>query len=142
MWNMELGYGGVYAGNEDYPFYKNFYAGGVNSVRGYKSGSLGPMDNTGNSMGGSTRFVNNFEVFAPVPGMKDDKSMRLSAFYDAGNIWTYNQSIDIDSIQQSVGVGFTWISPIGPLKLIYAHPINAAPDAKKESVQFQIGQLF
>jgi outer membrane protein insertion porin family len=74
--------------------------------------------------------------------MKDDKSMRLSAFYDAGNIWTYNQSIEIDSIQQSVGLGFTWISPIGPLKLIYAHPINAAPDAKKESVQFQIGQLF
>jgi outer membrane protein insertion porin family len=142
MWNVELGYGGVYAGSEDYPFYKNFYAGGVNSVRGYKSGSLGPMDNTGNSMGGSTRFVNNFEVFIPVPGMKDDKSMRLSAFYDAGNIWVYNQTIDLTSLQQSAGVGFTWISPIGPLKLIYAYPINAAPDAKKESVQFQIGQIF
>nr|WP_314899438.1 outer membrane protein assembly factor BamA [uncultured Deefgea sp.] len=142
MWNIELGYGGVYAGGEDYPFYKNFYAGGVNSVRGYKSGSLGPMDNTGNSMGGSTRFVNNFEVFIPVPGMKDDKSMRLSAFYDAGNIWVYNQAIDLTSLQQSAGVGFTWISPIGPLKLIYAYPINAAPDAKKESIQFQIGQIF
>jgi outer membrane protein insertion porin family len=142
MWNIELGYGGVYAGSEDYPFYKNFYAGGVNSVRGYKSGSLGPMDNTGNSMGGSTRFVNNFEVFVPVPGMKDDKSMRLSAFYDAGNIWVHNQSIDFGSLQQSAGVGFTWISPIGPLKLIYAYPINAASDAKKESVQFQIGQIF
>ncbi|MGL4515706.1 MAG: outer membrane protein assembly factor BamA, partial [Shewanella sp.] len=142
MWNIELGYGGVYAGSDDYPFYKNFYAGGVNSVRGYKSGSLGPMDNTGNSMGGSTRFVNNFEVFIPVPGMKDDKSMRLSAFYDAGNIWVYDQTIDLTSLQQSAGVGFTWISPIGPLKLIYAHPINAAADAKKQSVQFQIGQIF
>ncbi len=142
MWNFEVGYGGTYAGSEEYPFYKNFYAGGVNSVRGYKSGSLGQMDNTGNYMGGSTRLVNNFEVFIPVPGMKDDKSMRLSAFYDAGNIWSYNESIDFNSIQQSVGVGFTWISPIGPLKIVYASPINASPDASTQSVQFQLGQLF
>ncbi|WP_297573832.1 outer membrane protein assembly factor BamA [uncultured Deefgea sp.] len=142
MWNMEVGYGGSYGDSNEYPFYKNFYAGGVNSVRGYKSGSLGPIDNTDNSMGGSTRFVNNFEVFAPVPGMKDDKSMRLSAFYDAGNVWGYDQDITFSSIQHSVGVGFTWISPIGPLKLIYAHPINPSATAKTESIQFQIGQLF
>ena len=142
MWNIELGYGGTYAGQEEYPFYKNFFAGGVNSVRGYKSGTLGPMDNTGNHMGGSTRFVNNFEVFMPVPGMKDDKSMRLSAFYDAGNIWSYKQNIEFNSIQQSVGVGFTWISPIGPLKIVYAYPINPSPETRTENVQFQLGQLF
>lgn len=141
MWNFEVGYGDGY-GNGELPFYKNFFAGGVNSVRGYKSGSLGPQDNNGDSMGGNRRFVNNFEFLMPVPGMKDDQSMRLSAFVDAGGIWGPGQELDTSALRYSAGLGFTWISPIGPIKLIYAYPINSQEGDKTEQFQFQLGQVF
>ncbi|QLI80083.1 outer membrane protein assembly factor BamA [Chitinibacter fontanus] len=140
-WNIELGYGSGYSG-DDLPFYKNYFAGGVNSVRGYKSGSLGPKDENGDAIGGTTRFVNNLELYMPPPGMKDDKSMRFSVFADAGNIWTKGETPDFGSLRYSAGVGFTWISPIGPLKLIWAKPFNNKDGDKTESIQFQLGQVF
>jgi outer membrane protein insertion porin family len=140
-WNVELGYGGGYAG-DDLPFYKNYFAGGVNSVRGYKSGSLGPKDENGDAVGGVVRFVNNFELYAPFPGVKDDKSMRLSVFADAGNIWGKGEKIDVGSLRYSVGFGFTWISPVGPLKIIWAKPFNSKQSDKTQSIQFQLGQVF
>ncbi|QLG87885.1 outer membrane protein assembly factor BamA [Chitinibacter bivalviorum] len=141
VWNIEAGYGRGY-GSGELPFYKNYFAGGVNSVRGYKSGSLGPRDNNGDSMGGQTRFVNNFELYSPLPNMKDDKTMRLSVFLDAGNVWGDGQVIDSTSLRYSTGAAFTWISPVGPIKLIYAYPLNAKPGDSKESFQFQLGQVF
>jgi outer membrane protein insertion porin family len=140
-WNVELGYGSGYSADA-LPFFKNYFAGGVNSVRGYKSGSLGPKDESGDAIGGTTRFVNNFEFYMPLPGMKDDKSMRLSVFADAGNIWGENQTPDFGSLRYSAGVGFTWISPIGPLKIVWAKPFNNQEGDKTESVQFQLGQVF
>lgn len=140
-WNIEVGYGGGYAA-EELPFYKNYFAGGVNSVRGYKSGSLGPKDENGDATGGTTRFVNNFEFYMPLPGMKDDKSMRLSFFADAGNVWGEGQTPDLGSLRYSAGVGFTWISPIGPLKIVWAKPFNNQEGDKTDSIQFQLGQVF
>lgn len=141
MWNIEAGYADGYSDGE-LPFYRNFFAGGVSSVRGFKSGSLGPRDNNDDSMGGDRRFVNNLEFFVPVPGMKDDQSMRLSAFIDAGGIWGTGQKLDADALRYSTGLGFTWISPIGPIKLIYAHPLNSKEQDKTEQFQFQLGQVF
>ncbi|WP_028454642.1 outer membrane protein assembly factor BamA [Chitinilyticum litopenaei] len=141
MWNMDLGYGDGYSDGE-LPFYKNFFAGGVNSVRGYKSGSLGPKDNNGDSKGGDRRFVNNFEIFTPVPGMKDDQSMRLSAFVDMGGIWGYGEEVDSSGLRYSAGVGFTWLSPVGPIKLVYGQAIGAKEGDKTEKFQFQLGQVF
>ncbi|MBE9609397.1 outer membrane protein assembly factor BamA [Chitinilyticum piscinae] len=141
MWNFEIGYGDGY-GNGELPFYKNFFAGGVSSVRGYKSGSLGPRDENNDSMGGNRRFVNNFEILTPVPGIKDDKSMRLSAFIDAGAIYGAGEKLDTEAIRYSAGVGFTWMSPIGPIKLIYAQPLNDKENDKVENFQFQLGQVF
>ncbi|WP_047393791.1 MULTISPECIES: outer membrane protein assembly factor BamA [Chitinibacter] len=141
MWNVELGYGDGYAGDE-LPFYKNYYAGGVNSVRGFKSSSLGPKDENGDALGGTSRFVNNFEFYAPLPGMKDDRSMRLSAFFDVGNVWDDAHAFDFGDLKYSAGIGFTWIAPVGPIKLIWAKPINAKDGDKTQSIQFQLGQVF
>ena len=144
--NGELGYAGNYSGNV-YPFFKNFYAGGVNSVRGYANGSLGPQDTDpitklNFAVGGTRRVVGNVEVFAPVPLLKDSKQFRLSAFVDGGNVWGDSQTINLGDLRYGAGVGISWFSPFGPLKLMYAKALNAKANDKTESIQFQLGKVF
>ena len=144
--NGELGYAGNYGGNV-YPFFKNFYAGGVNSVRGYANGSLGPQDTDpitklNFAVGGTRRVVGNVEVFAPVPLLKDSKQFRLSAFVDGGNVWGDSQTINLGDLRYGAGVGISWFSPFGPLKLMYAKALNAKANDKTESIQFQLGKVF
>jgi outer membrane protein insertion porin family len=96
--NGEVGIGRSPMATRMLPFFKNFYAGGIGSVRGFESGSLGPRDplaTSGDPVGGDTRLVANAELMFPVPGMGMDKSLRLSVFVDAGNVWGPNKfSID------------------------------------------------
>ena len=144
--NGELGYAGNYGGNA-YPFFKNFYAGGVNSVRGYANGSLGPQDTDpvtklNFAIGGTRRVVGNVEVFAPVPLLKDSKQFRLSAFVDGGNVWGDSQTVSLGDLRYGAGVGISWFSPFGPLKLMYAKALNAKPNDITESIQFQLGKVF
>jgi outer membrane protein insertion porin family len=144
--NGELGYAGNYGGNV-YPFFKNFYAGGVNSVRGYANGSLGPQDTDpitklDFAVGGTRRVVGNVEVFAPVPLLRDSKQFRLSAFVDGGNVWGDSQSVNLGDLRYGAGVGISWFSPFGPLKLMYAKALNAKSTDKTESIQFQLGKQF
>jgi outer membrane protein insertion porin family len=146
MLNGEIGYADSY-GNKNYPFYKNFYMGGVNSVRGYDNGSLGPRRNdpaTGQNyaMGGTKRLLGNAELFLPIPGLKDSKQFRLSAFVDAGNVFGTNDSYSLGELRYSTGLGLSWLSPFGPLKLVYAKPLNSQSDDKTQSIQFQLGQQF
>ncbi len=146
MLNGELGYADSY-GNNKYPFFKNFFAGGVNSVRGFENGTLGPRDidpATGNdfSVGGTTRIVGNAEVFVPVPLIKDSKSFRLSAFFDAGRVFGDEESISLGDLRYSTGVGVRWFSPFGPLKLVLAKPINEEDGDQTQTLQFQFGQQF
>ena len=144
--NGELGYADSYGVN-DYPFFKNFYAGGVGSVRGYKNASLGPRDtdlNTGSefSTGGTSRIVGNVELFAPVPLIKNSSQFRLSAFVDGGNVFAQNQSINLGDLRYSTGIGISWFSPFGPLKLVLAKPLNEKSGDQTETLQFQLGQQF
>lgn len=141
MWNIDLGWGDSY-GDSDFPFYKNYYAGGSSSVRGYKFGTLGPKDEEGDGMGGTKKFVNNFELLFPVPGMKDDKSTRLSLFVDAGATWGGSDDVDFGLLRYSAGAAFTWMSPVGPIKISYAKPFNEQEGDKTESFQFQLGNVF
>ena len=141
-WNVEAGYARAYAGSE-VPFYKHFYVGGIGSVRGFKTGSISAKDDVyNNAMGGTRRFVNNFEFLTPMPGMKDEKSMRLSMFVDSGAAWAEGEKLSFGSLRHSAGVAFTWISPIGPIKLSVAKPIKKQTDDKTETFQFQLGQVF
>ena len=141
-----MDYGDGYGDTEVYPFYKNFYAGGSNSVRGYRARSLGPTDIGGPdptlTIGGSKRVLGNTELLFPFPGMADDKAMRLSVFVDGGMVYGYQQDVDLGELRYAAGVAFNWFSPIGPLSISYALPLNDQRGDQIESVQFTLGQSF
>lgn len=141
--NGEANYGHGLYGNK-YPLFKNYYAGGIGSVRGYEGASLGSsVDSvTGQSLGGSTRLIANAELQFPFPGSGNDKSLRWFLFADAGNVFGEGQKIKISDLRSSGGVGISWISPIGPLKFSYARPINAKADDRVQHFQFQLGTGF
>lgn len=144
--NGELGYAESYGGKE-YPFFKNFYVGGVNSVRGFDNGAIGPRDRdpfTGQdfAVGGTSRILGNAEVFVPVPLIKNSSQFRLSAFLDAGNVYAENQSIELGELRFGAGVGISWFSPFGPLKLVLAKALNAKEGDRTQTLQFQLGQQF
>ena len=154
MLNGQLGYADSYGGKE-FPFFKNFYLGGVNTVRGYRQGSIGPVclenDTTCGSgnlgrntfLGGNKQVVANAELFMPVPFLKNDNNQfRLSAFIDAGNVYGLDESINLSTIRYSAGMGVLWVSPFGPLKLVYAVPFNNLSTDRTENFQFQMGQQF
>ncbi len=150
----ELGYGNGYGNTTELPFYKNFYAGGTNSVRGYRSRSLGPRDpqrldpvtgNTigGSPIGGSQRVLANAELLFPVLGAKENaNSMRLSAFLDAGMVYGPGQTVDLGELRYSAGIAFNWFTPIAPLSISYGSALNAKTGDEIDRVQFTLGTLF
>jgi outer membrane protein insertion porin family len=140
MLRGDVGYGDGYGG-KPLPFFKAFYAGGVGSVRGYDTASLGPKDIYGNATGGKRKIVGNAELFYPV--LKGDKSVRASVFFDAGQIYV-NGNIEplYESFRYSAGVGLAWNSPVGPLKFSYGIPLNEQPGDKIQRFQFQVGTVF
>ncbi len=146
--NGELGYGDGYGGKA-YPFFKNFYAGGIGSVRGFESSSLGPQDEDGDSEGGSASLNFSFEILAPLPGA--DRTLRMFAFLDGGMVWgdrwngntlVEKRKIELGDLRYSVGLGIAWISPLGPLKFSIAAPLNDKEGDDVERFQFQIGTGF
>ena len=146
MLNGELGYADSY-GSKEYPFFKNFYVGGVNSVRGFDNGAIGPRDfdpgtNSDFAVGGTTRIVGNAEIFAPVPFIKNSSQFRLSAFVDTGSVYANNQSISLGELRYSTGVGISWFSPFGPLKLVFAKALNKKEGDQTQTLQFQLGSQF
>ncbi len=146
MLNGELGYADSY-GSGRYPFFKNFFVGGVNSVRGFENGTVGPRNidpATGNdfSVGGTTKVVGNAEVFVPVPLIKDSSQFRLSAFFDAGRAFGDDESVSFGELRYSTGVGVSWFSPFGPLKIVFAQPLNDKQGDNTQTLQFQFGQQF
>ena len=133
--NGEVGYGDVYGSSDMFPFFKNFYVGGIGSVRGYESGTLGPMDmNPDGDMDnlGGDRMVNgSIELLAPLPG--GDRTLRIFGFLDTGYAWGYEgdgkggysrQRVSLGDLRYTTGIGVAWISPLGPLKfcLLYTSP--------------------
>ncbi|HEY4082657.1 MAG TPA: outer membrane protein assembly factor BamA [Burkholderiaceae bacterium] len=148
MFNAELGWGLGLAG-KPYPIFKNFYGGGLGSVRVFEAGTLGPVDVTGSYSGGNRRLNMNTEVYLPVPGGGNDKTFRLFGFIDAGNVWGPSEKISWSSlasgksmIRASAGIGLSWVSPMGPLRLSYGTPWRSDPHDRIEKFQFQIGTAF
>jgi outer membrane protein insertion porin family len=141
MGNMELGKGNGYNG-KTLPFYKNFYAGGIGSVRGYQSSSLGPTDATytDSRIGGNREIVFNGELLFGIPGF--DHSLRLGLFADAGNVFGAGEQMSLSDLRASTGISLSWISPVGPLKFSIAQPLNSKDGDKTERVQFQLGTTF
>ncbi|MBI3284614.1 MAG: outer membrane protein assembly factor BamA [Burkholderiales bacterium] len=137
--NGEFDYGHGLSG-KPYPLFKNFYAGGIGSVRGYEPSSLGSKDPNGDSLGGASRLIGNVELQVPFPGA--DKSLRWFTFLDGGTVYDEGQKMRTNDLRFSAGIGISWISPVGPLKLSYGKALNAKPEDKKQSFQFQMGTGF
>jgi len=132
------GYGG-----KPLPFFKNFYAGGVGSVRGFRTAGIGPHDLVdGSSLGGDRRVIGNAEVLFPMPGSGLDRSVRLGAFMDAGQVYGAGQKLSLSDLRYSAGLSFAWNSPVGPLKLSVAYPLNVKTGDSVQRLQFQLGQIF
>ena len=175
MLSGEVGYGDGYGKTEQLPFFQNFYGGGLGSVRGYESGSLGPkyktkysdgtLSSSVSSYGGNYKAYAGAELLFPLPGIKDQRTVRLSLFADAGSVWdgrTYNErdydkdnpngtnraytgehkSTFSNELRYSAGAAVTWLSPLGPLKFSYAYPMKKKPEDQIQRFQFQLGTTF
>ena len=139
--NSELDLGSGLEGRP-YPVFKNYSSGGLGSVRGFTAGTLGPRDVSGLTVGGPKKFTLNTEFLAPFPGAGNDKSLRLYAFFDMGNVYGESEKMDFALLRSSVGVGLSWISPMGPLRFALANPEKYFPGDRKQKVQFQIATSF
>ena len=141
--NGEVGYGEAY-GNKPFPITKNYYVGGIGSVRGYAPGSLGPqyynsLIGAYQPTGGQSKIVTNIEYTFPIPGSGVDKTLRLFTFVDGGNAFGTNINL---VLRYSYGIGLSWISPLGPLKFSYGIPIKTQPTDNIQRLQFQVGTAF
>lgn len=125
-----------------FPVFKNSYSGGLGSVRGFQQGSLGPRDASDLAVGGPKKITLNAEVIAPFPGVGNDRTLRIYGFVDAGNVFAEKESYKFNDMRASVGIGLSWISPVGPLRLAIANPLNKKPGDRIERLQFQIGTSF
>lgn len=126
--------------NNPYPIFKNYYAGGIGSVRGFEAASLGPRDADNFPRGGQSRLVGSAEFLFPMPGAGNDQQVRMFTFVDVGNVWT--DSINLSDLRYSTGLGLNWLSPLGPLKLSVGFPINRQEGDRTQRFQFQIGTGF
>jgi outer membrane protein insertion porin family len=127
-------------GGNPYPLFKNYYAGGIGSVRGFEAASLGPRDADNYPRGGQSKIVASAEFLFPLPGAGNDQQVRMFTFVDVGNVWA--ESIDLTDLRYSTGLGLNWLSPLGPLKLSVGFPINKQPGDRTQRFQFQIGTGF
>jgi outer membrane protein insertion porin family len=143
--NAELDRGDGLNG-QPYPVFKNFFAGGIGSVRGYNSSSIGPRGNVtpanpnGDPVGGKTRIIGNVEL--QLPFSSTNKEMRWFTFFDAANVYAHDSDINLLKLRSSVGVGFSWVSPLGPLKFSYGKPLREQPGDNIQRWQFQMGTGF
>lgn len=139
--NADLAHGRAFGGKQ-YPLFKNFYAGGIGSVRGYAQSSLGPKDSVDEvPLGGQTRIVGSAEFIFPLPGTGNDRSFRSFVFFDAGNVYPQG-GIELGELRYSLGIGLNWASPVGPMKLSFGFPLNKKEGDRSQRIQFQLGTGF
>jgi outer membrane protein insertion porin family len=139
--NADLGVGHGMNG-QTLPFYKNYYSGGLGSVRGFEQGTLGPRDITGPVIGGAKKITLNTEFLVPFPGAGNDRTLRLYGFYDMGNVYGEFEKVDLGLLRSAYGVGLSWVSPMGPLRFAWARPVRTFPGDRIQQLQFQIGTSF
>ena len=140
--NAEVGVGRGLSGRP-YPLFKNFFGGGLGTVRAFDQGSLGVWDSTtGAYLGGNRRLNLNGELYLPLAGTGNDRTLRWFTYLDMGNVWGEQEALTLKSLRASAGLGLSWISPVGPLKLSIGTPIRKETRDRIQRVQFQIGTGF
>jgi outer membrane protein insertion porin family len=161
MNNFEIGYANDIGSTTSIPPYRNFFAGGAESVRGFRASTLGPKDTFGNPYGGNMKLTNQFELLLPMPE-KFRNSARFSLFFDAGNVFSndhvtfYDKTnvipveydFDFGDLKYSTGIAVQWLAPLGVFRFSYAFPLNKTKGSvldygdETENFQFSIGQAF
>jgi outer membrane protein insertion porin family len=139
---VDIGYGDGYGDFEEMPFFENFFAGGVRSVRGYEDNSLGPRDSDNDPIGGNFKTTGTAQIQFPPPFLTESNAVRLSMFFDAGNVFPGVEDWATDDIRMSVGLGATWLSPVGPLAVSVAQPFNDSTGDDVQKFQFSLGAGF
>jgi outer membrane protein insertion porin family len=157
----DLAYGEDVGETTSLPPYRQMFAGGPESVRGYKESRLGPKDNFGNPYGGNMKVAARAELLFPMPE-KFRATTRVSLFYDIGNVFStghvnftgrdgitpVSYDFEYDKLKHSAGVAVQWLAPLGIFRFSYAFPLNAyAGDSvifkdETEPFQFSVGQAF
>lgn len=147
----ELGYGDGYGNADVLPFYENFYAGGVRSVRGFEDNTLGPCSDPNpliegdicQPLGGALLTVANLELIFPTPFVKrGDDSTQFSAFVDVGNVFEDYDAFDVGELRASAGISFKWQAPVGPIIVSIAYPLIKEDEDRTETLQFTFGNQF
>ena len=131
-----------YGDFEDIPFFKRYFAGGVSTLRGYATSSLGPKDSVGNASGGDFRTLGTIELIFPPPFVEKPGATRFSLFTDFGNVYRKYDDFESDEFRGSYGVAFVWLSPVGPLTFSFAKPYNDKSGDRLDDFQFTIGSIF
>lgn len=134
----QVGYGGAYGDTTNLPFFENYYAGGVRTVRGFRSNTLGPREED-KPLGGAFKTVGNAELYFPVPFNPEAKTIRLGLFYDTGNVYEDTGDFDTNQFRSSVGISASWMSPIGPMIFGIARPVRSQAGDDTEVFQFTLG---
>jgi len=137
---IDSGYG--YGDFEKLPFFNRYFAGGVRTLRGYRTGSLGPRDSRRNASGGDFRTLGTVELIFPPPFVEEPGATRFSLFTDFGNVFADDETFDSEELRGSYGVAFVWLSPVGPLTFSYAFPYNEREADRVQNFQFTIGSIF
>ncbi|MBN3564141.1 outer membrane protein assembly factor BamA [Aliamphritea spongicola] len=145
-----LGYAGS-LGDNDYPFYRNYFSGGLTSVRGFKTNTLGPRDSQNDAFGGNVQIDGSVELIVPAPFIKDSSSIRTLVFFDIGNVFqteclagstNCDSGIEFDELRYSAGIGFSWLTPVGPLSFALAQPLNSKSGDDEQTFEFALGRTF
>ena len=124
------------------PFFKNYYAGGADSVRGYNSFSLGPRDTNNLALGGNRKVTGSAELQFPMPGATKEQALRLAWFVDAGQVYGEGQKVDLSELRYSTGIALNWTSPFGPLRLSFGFPLHKREGDDIQRLQFTFGTAF
>lgn len=141
-------YGNSFGDYQDgLPFYERFYAGGIGSVRGFEPNSLGGYYNyategSDRPKGGDVKIATTAALLLPVPFIEDSSNIRISLFVDAGNVYTGINNIEVDELRSAAGIGFSWITPVGPLSFSFSQPIKYTSSDETQSFQFSLGAGF
>jgi outer membrane protein insertion porin family len=138
-----VSYGDAYSDTTELPFFENFFAGGPRSVRGFEDNTLGPLDSRGLPLGGNFRLTGGAELILPLPFFKDVKSVRISGFVDAGNVYHLDrEDVDLGRMRYSAGLSGIWVSPFGIVSVSVAQPFNDEPTDRLQQFQFTFGSSF
>ncbi len=137
----EVALGDGYGNTTQLPFFENYFAGGVNSVRGYEANSLGPRENNA-ALGGAFEFTGSAQLILPLPFIENSNSLRVSGFFDFGNVYPTLSDFDAAELRYSAGLAMLWLSPLGPLTFSLGQALNNEDGDRTEVFQFALGTFF